>query len=269
MHPLLNIAISAARRAGKTIMHKSYRVDQLKFDLKGARDFVSEVDVLAEQQIVETIQDAYPHHAIVAEEMHSVPGNDYEWIIDPLDGTLNYLHGIPQFCISIAIRQNRQLAHAVVYDPVHEELFTASKGAGAHLNDRRIRASAIRKLDYALIGTGFPYRELDNVELWVAIFRELSKKTSGVRRPGSAALDLAYVACGRFDGFWESGLKLWDIAAGALLVQESGGIVSDFYGDQDFLETGMVVAGNSHLYDDLARIVTRKYKEHNSQQQNS
>lgn len=268
MHPLLNIAISAARRAGKTIMHKSYRVDQLKFDLKGARDFVTDVDLLAEQQIVEIIRDAYPHHAIVAEEKHSVAGSECEWIIDPLDGTLNYLHGVPQYCISIAIRQNRQLAHAVVYNPVHEELFTASRGAGAHLNDRRIRASAIRNLDHALIGTGFPFRELDNVELWLDIFRELSKKTAGVRRPGSAALDLAYVACGRFDGFWESGLKLWDIAAGALLVQESGGIISDFDGDQNFLETGMVVAGNSLLYDELARIVASKYRKHLSQPQN-
>ncbi len=262
MHPLLNIAISAARRAGKTIMHKSYRVDQLKFDLKGARDFVTNVDVLAEQQIVETIHDAYPNHAILAEESYPVGGDDFEWIIDPLDGTLNFMHGIPQFCISIAIRQHGRLAHAVVYDPVHEELFTASNGGGAHLNDRRIRASAIGKLEYALIGTGFPFREMDNVELWIAIFRELSKKTSGIRRPGSAALDLAYVACGRFDGFWESGLKIWDLAAGALLVQEAGGIISDFEGNQDFLENGTIVAGNPNLYDEIARIVNRKCREH-------
>ncbi len=261
MHPLVNIAVSAARRAGKTVMHKSYRIDQLKFDFKGARDFVTNVDVQAEEQIVETIQEAYPNHTIIAEEQHSIPGSDIEWIIDPLDGTLNYIHGVPQYSISIAIRQNGQLMHAVVYNPVQEELFTASRGVGAYLNDKRIRASDTRKLDYALIGTGFPYRELDNVELWIAIFRELAKKTAGVRRPGSAALDLAYVACGRFDGFWESGLKLWDMAAGALLVQEAGGIISDFNGDQEFLQTGMIIAGNSHLYDDLAGIIQRKYRE--------
>ncbi len=264
MHPLINIAISAARRAGKTVLRKSYRVDQLKFDLKGARDFVSSVDLLAEREIVETIQEAYPNHAILAEESHSIPGNEFEWIIDPLDGTTNFLHGVPQFCISIAIRKNGRLAHAVVYDPVHEELFTASKGVGAYLNDRRIRASDVRNLDYALIGTGFPFREFDSVDLWVEIFRELSKKTSGIRRPGSAAMDLAYVACGRFDAFWETGLKIWDIAAGALLIQEAGGIVSDFNGEQDFLESGNIVAGNSHLYDEVARIVERKYKEHRS-----
>ena len=267
MHPFLNIAVSAARRAGKTVLHKSYRVDQLKFDLKGARDFVTNVDVLAEEQIIETIQDAYPNHAIIAEESEPIEGSDVEWIIDPLDGTANFLHGIPQFCISIAIRQHGKLAHAVVYDPLREELFTATNGSGARLNDRRIRASAIGKLEHALIGTGFPFRELDNVDLWIEIFKDLTKKTSGIRRPGSAALDLAYVACGRFDGFWESGLKIWDIAAGALLVQEAGGIISDFSGDQNFLETGTVVAGNAHLYDEIARIVARKYKHHSSQKQ--
>ncbi len=267
MHPLLNIAISAARRAGKTILHKSYRVDQLKFDLKGARDFVSTVDIQAEQQIVETIRDAYPNHAIIAEEQHSTPGTEFEWIIDPLDGTTNFLHGVPQFCISIAIRKHHKLAHAVVYDPLREELFSASTGAGAHLNDRRIRTSAIRHLHYALIGTGFPFRELDDVNLWIAIFKELSKQTSGIRRPGSAALDLAYVACGRFDGFWESGLNIWDMAAGALLIQEAGGIIADFAGEQNFLESGRVVAGNSHLYDELARIVERNYREHRTFQQ--
>ncbi len=264
MHPLLNIAISAARNAGKTILRKSYRVDQLKFDLKGARDFVSNVDLEAEQLIVDTIRESYPNHAIIAEEKHSIPGEQFEWIIDPLDGTTNFLHGVPQFCISIAIRRNGKLDHAVVYDPVREELFSASKGAGAHLNDRRIRASEIRNFDYALIGTGFPFRETDSVDLWVSIFQTLAKKTSGIRRPGSAALDLAYVACGRFDGFWESGLRIWDMAAGALLVQEAGGLISDFSGEQDFLQTGSIVAGNPHLYDELARIVERTYREHRS-----
>lgn len=262
MHPFLNIAISAAREAGKTVLHRSYRIEQLKYDYKGARDFVTEVDLLAEQQIAESIENAYPNHAIIAEERFSKPGSDVEWIIDPLDGTLNYLHNVPQFCISIAVRRRGQLEHAVVYDPIHEELFTASRGSGAHLNNKRIRASTVRNLKSALIGTGFPFRELDNVDLWVAIFRELAKRTAGVRRPGSAALDLAYVACGRFDGFWEAGLEIWDTAAGALLVQESGGIISDFQGNNKYLENGMVIAANSNLYDELSKIVADAYKRH-------
>ena len=262
MHPLLNIAIKAARRAGKTIMHKAYRLDQLRYDAKGARDFVTEIDIVAEKEIVEIIHEAYPNHAILAEERYSSPGLDCEWIIDPLDGTTNYIHGIPQFCVSIAVRRGRALQHAVVYNPILEELFTASRGSGAHLNDRRIRSSATRNMEEALIGTGFPFREMDNIDLWIDVFRELSKKTSGVRRPGSAALDLAYVACGRYDGFWETGLKIWDIAAGALLVQESGGLISDFLGNQDFLESGMVVAGNSVLYDELVKIIQLKHRQY-------
>ena len=258
MHPLVNIAVKAARLAGKTIMHKSYRVDQLRYNTKGARDYVSEVDLKVEREIVETIRESYPNHAIIAEEMHSLPGKNYEWIIDPLDGTTNFLRGVPQFCVSIAIRSPKQMEHAVIYDPIHEELFTASRGSGALLNDRRIRVSNTRNLAEALIGTGFPFRDDDNLDLWTAIFRQLAKKTSGIRRPGSAALDLAAVACGRFDGFWESGLKLWDIAAGALLIQESGGMVSDFLGNQKFLETGMVVAGNPRIYEDLIKIVQQE-----------
>ena len=261
MHPLLNIAVKAARRAGKTIMHKSYRVDQLRYNLKGARDYVSEVDILAEQQIVEVIREAYPNHAIVAEERYSAPGTDFEWIIDPLDGTTNFLHGFAQFSVSIAVRRRQHVEHAVIYDPVHEELFSATRGAGAHLNERRIRVSRIDDLAQSLVGTGFPFRETDDLDLWVAIFRQLAKKTSGIRRPGSAALDLAYVACGRYDGFWESGLKLWDIAAGSLLIQESGGLVSDFMGEQNFLQSGMIVAGNSTVYDELIRIIRKEARQ--------
>lgn len=258
MHPLVNIAVKAARVAGKTIMHKSYRVDQLRYNLKGARDYVSEVDLKAEQQIVEIIRESYPNHAILAEENHALPGTDYEWIIDPLDGTTNFLHGVPQFGVSIAIRSRKYLEHAVIYDPVHEEMFTASRGSGALLNDRRIRVSNTQNLAEALIGTGFPFRDADNLELWTAVFQKLAKKTSGVRRPGSAALDLAAVACGRFDGFWESGLMLWDIAAGSLLIQESGGLMSDFMGDQKFLATGMIVAGNPKIHEELIKIVRQE-----------
>ena len=261
MHPLINIATNAARKAGKIILQKSYRVDQLRADRKGARDFVTEVDILAEEAIVETIHEAYPNHAILTEEKHSRPGTEVEWIIDPLDGTTNYIHGVAQFCVSIATRRRGKLEQAVIYDPVHEDLFTANRGDGALLNNRRIRASDTSNLEDSLIGTGFPFRENDNLDLWIEIFRDLVHKTSGVRRPGAAALDLAYVACGRYEGFWETGLKPWDIAAGALLIEESGGIVSDFDGDQNFLKTGMVIAGNSEIYDKLFAIVGQKYKE--------
>ena len=261
MHPLLNIAIKAARRAGKTIMHKSYRVDQLRYNQKSARDYVSEVDLLAEREIVEVIREAYPNHAIRAEEEHSISGTDYEWIIDPLDGTTNFLRGVPQFAVSIAVRSRRLLEHGVIYDPVHEELFVASRGSGALLNDRRIRVSNTESLTRSLIGTGIPFRDTDNVDLWTGIFRQLAKKTSGIRRPGSAALDLASVACGRYDGFWESGLMLWDMAAGTLIIKESGGLVSDFLGDQNYLRTGMVVAGNPRIHEELIKIVRQETKK--------
>ena len=262
MHALLNIAVKAARLAGKTIIRNSYRVDRIRYDSKGTHDYVTDIDVLAEREIVETIRVAYPNHAIIAEEGHNASGDEFEWIIDPLDGTTNYIHGIPQFSVSIAVRRRGRLEHAVVYDPVLEELFTTSRGSGAHLNDRRIRASSTRNLDEALIGTGFPYRKLEDLDLWISIFRELAPKTAGVRRPGSAALDLAYVANGRFDGFWESGLKLWDVAAGALLIQESGGLISDFDGEQDFLQSGKVLAGNSTLHDELLDIVRAHYRKY-------
>lgn len=254
MHPLVNIAIKAARQAGKTIMRKSYRVDQLRYSMKNARDFVTEVDLMAERQIVEIIHESYPDHAILAEERFSKPGKNFEWIVDPLDGTTNYMHGVPQFNVSIAIRKNNVLEHAVVYDPVLEELFTASRGSGAKLNDRRIRCSSLSNLEECLIGTGFPFRERENVDLWVSLFRALCKKTAGIRRPGAAALDLAYVACGRFDAFWETGLKPWDIAAGALLIQESGGLISDFQGNQTFLNSGSVLASNSAINEQLLKI---------------
>ncbi len=258
MHPILNIAVRAARSAGKTIMHKSYRIDQLRYSAKAARDYVTEVDLLAEREIVRIIHEAYPSHAITAEEIHSKKGTHFEWIIDPLDGTTNYIHAIPQYCVSIAVRRGTDLQHAVIYNPVNEELFTASKGTGAHLNDRRIRVSSIWRMEEALLATGFPFREMDNVELWIDIFREFSKRTSGVRRIGSAALDLAFVACGRFDGFWESGLRVWDLAAGALMIQESGGLISDFEGNQRFLEKGMVIAANPKIFPELQKVVKQK-----------
>ncbi len=261
MHPILNIAVRAARQAGKSIMHKSYRIDQLRYNTKAARDYVTEVDLQAENEIARVIHEAYPSHAIIAEEIHSKKGRGFEWIIDPLDGTTNYIHSIPQYSVSIAVRREKRLEHAVVYNPVNEELFTASRGVGAYLNERRIRVSDTYKMHESLLGTGFPFRELDNVELWIEIFREFSQHTSGVRRIGSAALDLAYVSCGRFDGFWESGLKIWDVAAGALLVEESGGLISDFQGNQNHLESGMVVAANPYLFPSFQKIVQQKYQK--------
>ena len=253
MHPMLNIAVRAARRAGSVITRSFEQVDRLDVVTKAPNDFVSEVDRQAEQVIIETLQDAYPQHGILAEESGAAAGRkgndeDYQWIIDPLDGTTNYLHGFPQFAVSIALRYKGRLEQAVIYDPLRQELFTASRGAGAQLNDRRLRVSARKGLDGALLGTGFPFKEQQHLDAYLATFKALFPMTAGIRRPGSAALDLAYVAAGRLDGFWEIGLQPWDMAAGALLVQEAGGLVSDFGGGNDFMETGNLVAGNPKVF---------------------
>lgn len=248
MHPLTNTAVKAARRAGNVIMRHFDQLERLAIETKGRNDFVSEVDLQAENEIIRIIHTAYPDHAILAEESGRKSGNDYQWIIDPLDGTTNYLHGFPQFAVSIAIEHRDRLEHAVVFDPLRNELFTASRGSGALLNERRMRVSQIAKLEFALLGTGFPFRAEKNLQAWIDSFRALLTHSSGIRRAGSAALDLAYVACGRLDGFWEIGLHAWDIAAGALLIEEAGGLVGDFAGGQQFLDTGNVVAGNPDIY---------------------
>jgi len=224
------------------------RLDRLTVETKGGRDYVSEVDRLAESEIIRVLQVAYPSHGILAEESGTHAGDDFVWLIDPLDGTTNFLHGYPQFAVSIALKHRGRLEHAVVFDPLKNELFTASRGGGAQLNDRRIRVSAIAELDYALLGTGFPFKSHEHIEEWINTLRSLLRQTSGIRRAGSAALDLAHVACGRFDGFWEFGLNPWDIAAGALLIQEAGGLISDFAGGQNFLDSGNVVAGNPKIF---------------------
>ncbi len=251
MKPALNIAVSAARAAGQVILRNMNRLPNLKIHTKSTNDFVSEVDHQAEQSIIATIQKAYPSHAILAEESGAHAGDECEWIIDPLDGTTNYLHGIPQFSVSIAMREKNKLQLAVVYDPLKEELFCATRGDGATLNNRRIRVSKQRELSGSLIGTGLPYRADQQLDIYLATLKALLEKTSGIRRAGSAALDLAYVAAGRFDGFWEFGLNQWDIAAGILLIQEAGGIVSDPEGGHDYLESGDLVAANSLLYKPL------------------
>jgi myo-inositol-1(or 4)-monophosphatase len=248
MQPMLNIAVRAARNAGNLIVRNLDRIDQLTIANKQRNDFVTEVDQQAEQEIIKVLRKAFPDHAILAEESGKHDGNDYQWIIDPLDGTTNFLHGFPQFSVSIALRHRGRLEQAVVYDPMRQELFTASRGAGAQLNDRRIRVTTQKTLDGALLGTGFPFRDQHHLEAYIGMFRDLTKDTAGIRRPGSAALDLAYVAAGRLDGFWEIGLKIWDMAAGVLLIQEAGGLNGDFAGGHDHLETGNIVAATPKLF---------------------
>lgn len=250
MHPMLNIAVRAARRAGSLINRAALAGGGLEVKSKRANDFVTEVDRAAEASIIETVRKAYPEHAILGEESgaHSPADAQYRWIIDPLDGTTNFIHGFPQYCVSIGVEHRGVLAHAVVYDPPRDELFTASKGRGAFLNDRRIRVSRCQRLGDALMGTGFPYRELDRLDLYMKQLRTMMEKSSGVRRAGAAALDLAYVACGRLDGFWELGLSPWDMAAGALLIQEAGGLVGDLQGEQGFLDTGDICASAPKLF---------------------
>lgn len=244
MQALLNIAVKAARQAGDIIARCMDRLDTIEYNVKVPNDFVSEVDRRAEHEIIKTIHRAYPDHGIIAEESGITAGNDFVWIIDPLDGTTNFLHGFPHFAVSIAARYKDRIEHAVVYDPVKQEMFTASRGSGAQLNGRRIRVSKSAGLTAALIGTGFPFKNITLLPAYLQMFTAVSQDTSGIRRAGSAALDLAYVAAGRLDGFWEMGLNIWDMAAGVLLIEEAGGNVTDFQGGKCYLESGHVVTGN-------------------------
>jgi myo-inositol-1(or 4)-monophosphatase len=260
MHPALNIAIKAARRAGQIINRASNDLDLIKVSTKQPNDFVTEVDKAAEASIIETLVEAYPSYGILAEESGETAGkgdgdSEYQWIIDPLDGTTNFIHGLPQYAVSIALAKNGILEQAVVFDPNRNELFTASKGGGAFLNERRIRVSRRLKLQDSLIGTGFPYRMFDKADSYLAIFKELTQKTAGLRRPGAASLDLANVACGRYDAFWEFGLSPWDMAAGALLISEAGGLVSDLHGDADYLNSGNIVAGTPKVFAPLLKLI--------------
>ena len=259
MHPMLNIAVKAARRAGDIINRAAVNLDRLTITRKAHSDFVSEVDRSAEEAIIKIVLDAYPDHSILAEESGKsgqVGKSEYQWVIDPLDGTTNFLHGFPQYCVSIALLHRGILSQAVIYDPVSDELFTASRGGGAFLNDHRIRVSKRIQLGESLIGTGFPFRDFTHMEAYLAMFKDLIPKTAGIRRPGSAALDLAYVAAGRYDGFWETGLAPWDIAAGCLLILEAGGMVSDLEGNGQYLRSGQVVAGNPKIFAQLLQIIS-------------
>jgi len=253
MHPMLNMAVKAARSAGQIIMRHLDQLERLTVEIKVRKDYVSEVDRMAENEIIRILHAAYPNHGILAEETGAHAGDDFVWIIDPLDGTTNFLHGFPHFGVSIALKHRDRLEQAVVFDAPRNELFTATRGSGAQLNDRRIRVSRITDLEYALLGAGFPFRSHHYMDAWINTLKEFMLGTSGIRRPGSASLDLAHVACGRFDGFWEMGLRPWDMAAGALLIQEAGGMVSDFAGGQNYLESGNIVAGNPKIYAEMLR----------------
>jgi myo-inositol-1(or 4)-monophosphatase len=255
MHPALNIAIKAARRAGQIINRASLDLDLVKVSSKRHNDFVTEIDKAAEAAIIGVIRDAYPEHAILAEESGPSGESEYRWIIDPLDGTTNFIHGFPQYAVSIALAHKGVLTQAVIYDPTRNELFTASRGRGAFLNDRRLRVGNRVRLEEALIGTGFPYRVFEHMDAYLGMFRELMQKTAGIRRPGSASLDLAYVAAGRFDGFWEIGLAPWDLAAGALLITEAGGLVGDLTGEAGYLESGNIVGGSPKIFAQILQVI--------------
>lgn len=245
---MLNIATDAARQAGDLLVRRMDRIGRLHIDSKGRNDFVTEVDYEAEQSILASIRKAYPQHQILAEESGTSGRGAYQWIIDPLDGTTNYLHGCPQFSVSIALLHRGRIIHGVVYDPLRQEMFTTSRGDGAHLNDRRIRVGQQYRLREALLGTGLPFRNLERLDPYLPTLREMCRCTAGVRRFGSAALDLAWVACGRLDGFWEFDLKPWDLAAGLLLIRESGGIATSLQLREECLDTGEVVAGNPQIH---------------------
>ena len=262
MHPILNVATIAAKEAGEFIINELENVGQLKVEEKGRNDYVSEIDRVAEEIIIRTIRQYYPDHNILAEESgkHSTP-SQFEWIIDPLDGTTNFLHELPHFAVSIAVREKGKLMHGVVFDPVKNELFSASRGDGARMNNFKIRVSGQKKLENALLATGFPYHDFSYIDAYMASLKEFMLKTAGIRRAGSASLDLAYVAAGRVDGYWEFNLKPWDIAAGALIVMEAGGLVTDFKGDDNYLTSGNIMAGNPKMLHAIAKTITKTIPE--------
>ena len=261
MNALQNVAIMAARRGGNVLMRYLNRLDSLAVEKKGHNDFVSEADRAAEAAVIEVIHKHYPDHAILAEESGTQGESDTVWVIDPLDGTTNFLHGFPQFCVSIAARVRGRTEAAAVYDPMRQELFAAARGDGATLDDRKIRVSGRRDMEHALIGTGFPFRQKDfDMGPYLAMLGKVVRNTAGVRRPGAAALDLCYVAAGRLDGFWESGLSAWDLAAGALIIREAGGIVSGLDGSEDYLDTGHILCGTPKVYAGLAKLCAHEIK---------
>ena len=263
LHPMTNVAVKAARAAGNLINRAALDVESVRVSQKQANDFVTEVDQAAEQAIIETLLNAYPGHGIWAEESgktHGAKDSEFVWIIDPLDGTTNFIHGMPIYCVSIALAVKGRVEHGVVYDPTRNDLFTATRGRGAYLNDRRIRVSKRTRLQECLISTGFPFRQSDDFNTYLRMMGDVMQRTAGLRRPGAAALDLAYVAAGFTDGFFETGLQPWDMAAGSLLVTEAGGLVGNFTGEADFLEQKECLAGAPRIYGQLVSLLGKYSK---------
>jgi len=264
MHGMVNIAVRAARRAGELMIRQLNRLESLEITEKSRNEYVTEVDRIAEDAIIEVIYDHYPDHSILAEESGQRGSNEYQWIIDPLDGTTNYIHGFPVFAVSIAVTHKGQLEHGVVYDPLRQEIFTASRGQGAQVDGRKIRVSKRPSMQHSLIATGFPYRgNKEHLDDYLEMLKSVISVSAGIRRPGSAALDLCYVAAGRVDGFWELGLNIWDIAAGALMIKEAGGRISDFHGTDAYLQSGDVVAGSPKIYAGLSKLLAPHAKNLN------
>jgi myo-inositol-1(or 4)-monophosphatase len=263
LHPMLNVAIKAARAAGAIINRAALDVEAIRISQKQVNDFVTEVDQASEQAIIETLLTAYPGHGILAEESGSTHGakdSEFVWIIDPLDGTTNFIHGFPVYCVSIALSARGKVEQAVVYDPSRNDLFTATRGRGAYMNDRRLRVSKRTRLQECLLATGFPFRPGDNFKNYLAMMAELMPRTAGLRRPGAAALDLAYVAAGFCDGFFETGLQPWDVAAGSLLVTEAGGLVGNLTGEADFIDQKECLAANPKIYGQLVALLGKYSK---------
>ena len=263
LHPMINVAVKAARAAGSIINRAALDIESVRVSQKKANDFVTEVDQAAEQAIIETLLAAYPGHGIWAEESgkeHGAQDSEFVWIIDPLDGTTNFIHGLPVYCVSIALAVKGKIEQAVVYDPTRNDLFTATKGRGAYLNDRRLRVSKRTELKSSLISTGFPYRQGDDFNRYLSMMGDVMQRTAGLRRTGAAALDLAYVAAGYTDGFFELGLQPWDVAAGSLLVTEAGGLVGNFTGESEFLEQHECLAGNPRVYGQLVGLLGKYSK---------
>ena len=260
---MLNVAIKAARAAGAIINRAALDVEAVRVSVKQTNDFVTEVDQKAEEAIIETLLTAYPTHGILAEESgseHGAKGSDFVWIIDPLDGTTNFIHGFPVYCVSIALAVKGKVEQAVVYDPTRNDIFCATKGRGAYMNDRRLRVAKRTRLQECLISTGFPYRPGDKLKSYLNMLGEVMSQCAGVRRPGAAALDLAYVAAGFSDGFFETGLQPWDVAAGSLLVTEAGGLIGNFTGESEFLHENECVAANPRIYGQLVTTLARYSK---------
>ena len=260
---MLNVAVKAARAAGAIINRAALDVEAVRISQKQVNDFVTEVDLASEAIILETLLTAFPHHGILAEESgstHGDPHADHIWIIDPLDGTTNFIHGFPVYCVSIALSVRGKIEQAVIFDPSRNDLFTATKGRGAFMNERRIRVSKRTNLTECLISTGFPFRKGDNFNQYLRMMGDVMQRTAGLRRPGAAALDLAYVAAGFTDGFFETGLSPWDVAAGSLLVTEAGGLVGNLTGEADFLEQKECLAGAPRIYGQLVNILGKYSK---------